>query len=540
MSDTYDSDSLEPDIADLLDDSLTPSGDAPDFSQLMGLREESQEEPEITITEEFQKISQFEQPPQKYFYDPSYYKIALSGEGEVSEKLHKVLARFLKADNNEDKSIFRTRVISAYWEYLRSLACKVSANMKLSKKLTLRFGALIPTLISPKQRDMISRIIVDNQTGEPVYYIDEWLMNISLGRVSPLATDEVAISKQSTDSKLKGSLEKARGSQESNIVMIQKLQMQRKNLETSLNERLGSLCQHCRHRSFSNLETTMSDAQRKSIPRINQMLAQLSKNDREMKIIFEKLTEKTKDLQHLNNRVRELGGESAVDTDSLARETDSLRKMTKLCVGRQGNHFPILMKHYFSSNLQFVGTRENIIAQMMKIEAIDPGAFTRTFRQNSNRIVPNVIILPCFGDQGICWEPFEKFNKGTSRGRLALPLFPKDLKYAVLAAVGDLRWQVAKEKAAHYWMEEGITGHYYDWFTKNKLRGDVKDKFIEDYCLWIDKESEGLQKLDKDVRAIFWRLMPFPQEKKDLLKNRGFAYAELCKKDKNRAMSDGY
>ena len=47
-------------------------------------------------------------------------------------------------------------------------------------------------------------------------------------------------------------------------------------------------------------------------------------------------------------------------------------------------------------------------------------------------------------------------------------------------------------------------------------------------------------KLDKEVRGIFWREMPFPEDVKVRLKNRGFAYGDLYKKDQNRAMSDGY
>jgi len=119
-------------------------------------------------------------------------------------------------------------------------------------------------------------------------------------------------------------------------------------------------------------------------------------------------------------------------------------------------------------------------------------------------------------------------------------MYPKNLQIAVLTAVADLRWQVAKEKASYYWMEEGLTGHYYQWFDLQKLKGDVKDYFINDYVLWITKESEGVQRLDKEVRAVFWRHMPFPQEIKDKLKTRSMIYQELCQRDMNRAMSDGY
>jgi hypothetical protein len=89
-------------------------------------------------------------------------------------------------------------------------------------------------------------------------------------------------------------------------------------------------------------------------------------------------------------------------------------------------------------------------------------------------------------------------------------------------------------------MEEGLTGHYYQFFTAKKLKGDVKEYFIEDYITWITKESEGTQKLDKELRGIFWRYLPFSQEIKEKLKGRSFVYQELYQRDINRTMSDGY
>ena len=200
----------------------------------------------------------------------------------------------------------------------------------------------------------------------------------------------------------------------------------------------------------------------------------------------------------------------------------------------------MLMKQYFRSNIRDIGTRENVIIEMATIEGIDPGVFERTFKRQTNRIVPLVVIVPCYGDTGVCWEPFERYNRATSRGRIAIPMFPKDIRTAVISALADLRWQVAKEKAQHYWMEEGLTGHYYQWFESKKMRGDVREFFIQDYILWITKESEGMQKLDKEVRPIFWRHMPFAQEIKEMLRKRAFVYDDLYKKDMNRQMSDGY
>ena len=229
-----------------------------------------------------------------------------------------------------------------------------------------------------------------------------------------------------------------------------------------------------------------------------------------------------------------------INSSDINTEVDTVRQMAKMTVGRQGNHFPIFTREYYHCVPKDTGFRENVVDTMAWIESVDPGAFCRIHKNVSNRIVPFVILIPTYGDRGFCWEPFDRYNRITSRGRIAVPMYPKDLRIALLTAVADLRWQVAKEKASYYWMEEGLTGQYYQWLITQKLKGDVKDYFIEDYVLWMTKESEGVQRLDKEVRGIFWRHMPFSQEIKEKLKIRSLVYQELYQRDLNRAMSDGY
>jgi hypothetical protein len=52
--------------------------------------------------------------------------------------------------------------------------------------MVLRFGLLLPTMVSAEQRTMLGKVIMDNQTGEPIYYVDEWLGEVARGRVSHL------------------------------------------------------------------------------------------------------------------------------------------------------------------------------------------------------------------------------------------------------------------------------------------------------------------------------------------------------------------
>ncbi|MDR2743178.1 MAG: hypothetical protein LBB98_13650, partial [Treponema sp.] len=283
-----------------------------------------------------------------------------------------------------------------------------------------------------------------------------------------------------------------------------------------------------------------TEAQRRTLGELQELIKQLLKADRDLESFLKDYYQADEDVQTLREKVKEEGGAAEVDVQAVDTEFGTIRQMAKMTIGRQGNHFPVLTSEYFRCGPNDVASRENVISRLAWIESIDPEAFCRVYKNRLNRIVPFVVLLPTYGDTGVCWEPFDRYNRATSRGRIALPMYSKSLTVALLSAVADLRWQVAKEKASFYWMEEGLTGNYYQWFNAQKLKGDVKEYFIQDYTIWMIKESEGTQKLDKEIRGIFWRHMPFAQPVKEKLKARSFTYQELYQRDVNRSLSDGY
>ena len=536
---------IDPEIASLLGLDSSDGGDAPDYGHLFN------EEPEENMAEAVETINDLSrenfilpekdsQPPSPLMSHPNFYKSVLNGEGELAHTIHENLSLFLKETDPKEKLKYRTRLTGQYWELYGHLAARINTLQQEPKRVLLRYGLLLPNIVSREQREMLGSIIEKNESGEPIHYIDEWLEKVASGMISPLATDELKPARRTGDQKVKMLLDKAKGSREAHLNTLMNLQVKRKNTEDMLINRARELTKHTRNTVFTELESLYSESQSRLLGELLNTVRQLSALHKDMGTHYNQLNSADQDFRKLQTKAKESGAISEVAPSELQKETGSLRQMAKMCVGRQGNHFPILMNQFFTSRLQGIATRENVIRILADIERLDPGVFRRTFRQKTNRIVPHIILIPCYGDFGICWEPFERYNRATSRGRVAIPIFPKDIKIAVLHAIADLRWQVAKEKAQHYWMEEGLTGHYYQYFSDRKLRGDVRLKFIEDYILWITKEGEGVQKLDKEVRGIFWRDMPFPQELKDRLRNRGFVYNELYKKDLNRAASDGY
>lgn len=535
---------IDPEIADLLGDDTSPAS-IPDFSDLfddqpsLQKRDSGDVQVEDFSRENFPSIAKWEQDPDPLFFEKDYYSKLLTGEGEISKRIHTILQKYLKAEDPQEKGVYRQRLIPAWWDLARNLASHYHGSA-MEKRWALRFGYFLPTLVSAEQRRMLSRIVSSDEYGEPIYYVDEWFDLVLEGKVNPLATDELKPSKMSSHTKTKAQLEKAKGSKEANLTLLRTLIVTRDGLEADLNSQIRLITQHDSHPTIPGIKIGYTLEQKQSANKTGEILRKLIKLDKDINLNIEKFKDADTELGKLGNKLDQLGGLSKADKGAMESELDSVRQMAKMCVGRQGNHLPILMKNFFYPNIDLVGTRENVIRYMDQVEQVDPGVFRRTFRQKTNRIVPHTIIIPCYGEKGVCWEPFERFNRSTSRGRIAIPMFPKNLNLAVIFALGDLRWNVAKEKAAHYWMEEGLTGHFYQWFSARKTRGDVRQRFLDDYVLWITKEVDGVQKLEKEVRAIFWRYTPFPQAIKDNLRNRGFVYNELYKKDMNREMSDGY
>jgi len=536
---------MDPEIAAMLGaDIKAKQAEAaiPDYSAIFDETiEEAEPAEDDTITmEAFPPVTKrFEEIPHSAFEDPNYYKTAISGEGDISTRVHNILQKFIKTKDPKDRGVYRQQFITAYWEFLTGVARKAPGRIPEPKRYLLRFGLLHPTFLDRENRILFAKIINDNVMNQPVYYLDEWFKAVGTGMIRPSTTDEVKVSKNNNTIRMQQFLEKAQGKLDGTKSILKVKDGERINLEKSLSNSILHITEHFPVDGISGLYAPYNDAQKRVFADIQETLRALLKADHELEVFLKDYYQAEQEVRALQAKVEEEGA-AAVDVRAIDTEFETIRQMSKMTCGRQGNHFPVLTSEYYHSSPNDLGYRENIISIMTWIESIDPEAFCRSYKNRLNRIIPYVILLPTYGDAGMCWEPFDKFNRATSRGRIAVPMYPKNLQTAILAAVGDLRWQVAKEKASFYWMEEGITGNYYQWFQKMKFRGDVKEYFIADYITWVTKESDGTQKLDKELRGVFWRHIPFSKQIKEKLKTRSFIYQELYQRDINRSMSDGY
>ncbi|PKL23441.1 MAG: hypothetical protein CVV47_14465 [Spirochaetae bacterium HGW-Spirochaetae-3] len=552
------SDEIDPEIAALIGGGVEeysmkpaahkPAADGPSFEALFGGMSVSGEleakgEFEVDLAKKaYEPVARFESdPPNTFFDDPQYYQKALAGEGEGSLRFHELLKKYLQATDPKDRGMYRQQVITAYWNMVSHMIPRVVANNPvIPKQLMVRFGLALPTMIGPEQRSLFSRIIHQKTSAEPVYYLDEWLRHVAMGQINPSSTDEVSQARGDERARFNTLLQKAMGKRDTAEAFLKAKAEERKTLEGMIRDRVDIVCEHGGMPGFYQVPAPYNDGQKKTITELGEILRRLLAADKELVSSAEAFEEATKDVQTVKDKVGSLGEDTKANLQALSQEFDTARQMLKMCSGRQGNHFPLVTKEYFHLNLREIGTRENVLDALAWLESIDTQAYCRPYKSALNRIEPYIILLPSYGDTGVCWEPFDRYNRHTSRARIAVPMYPKNLRIAIAIAVADMRWQAAKEKASYYWMEEGITGQYYQWFVKQKLKGDVKEFFIQDYIIWLTKESDGIQKLDKEVRGIFWRLIPFSQPIKDKLRDRSFVYQELYQRDVNKSLSDGY
>jgi hypothetical protein len=542
---------MDPEIAALLGTSVTPKASTegiPDFAHLFsdGETEDTEEaqaetdQPDLASGGFPEITKRLEDVPHKAFDDPEYYKTALSNEGDIAKRVHGILQKYLNAKDPKDKGVFRQQFIPAYWEFLINVARKAPGRLPDPKKYLLRYGLLHPTFLNQETRNFFSKIITENTLNQPVYYLDEWFKAVGTAVVKNSSTDEVRVSKSNKNTQLMGLLDKAQGKLDGVKTLIRVKNGERLAKEEGLVKMIAQIADHFPVTGLPAISSCYTESQKRVFSDVQNVLKDLLKADRDQELYLKDSYQAEEDVKTLQARIEEEGGAVEVDVGAVDTEFETVKQMVKMTIGRQGNHFPLLTSEYFHCMPNDVATRENVIAMLAWVESIDAEAFCRSYKNRLNRIVPYVVLVPSYGDSGMCWEPYDRHNRATSRGRIAVPMYPRSLQIAVLTAVGDLRWQVAKEKASYYWMEEGITGNYYQWFTKMKMKGDLKEAFIQDYIMWMTKESEGTQKLDKELRGAFWRYMPFTQPIKEKLKTRSFVYQELYQRDVNRSMSDGY
>jgi len=474
----------------------------------------------------------------KFYENQSYYKTALEGEGQAGQRVNQILKRYLTTQDPKEKTQFRMSMVNAWWELLRVLTPKVTnRTLPMAKRLLIRYGVALPSLFTPEQKVLFSKGRIHNEFGEPVYYLDEWFEEIAKSHISPSATDEKHVRIDSGENGEKQKLLQLKAKNDGRIQTAEGFanskEAERQMMEAELKNKIDILCEHEKVIGLEGgIKQAYTDSQKALFAEIFERLRGLQKIDKDLASYIRDLEEAKEIGISLEQKLGDVGENSEVDSSLINEEFDVVRQMAKMTCGKRGNSFPVFTREFYHCPIHGTGFREEVINILRWIEMNDRSAFKKKSKGITNRILPFVLLIPTYGDFGFCWQPFERLNRSSSRGRLIIPMYPKNLKVSLLMAVADYRWQYAKEKAVN-WMDptDGITGQYFEYIESKKIKGDLKSYFIADYVTWMTKEIEGTQVMEKELRGIFWRSIPFSKERREMLAKRSMVYHDLNKKD---------
>lgn len=254
--------------------------------------------------------------------------------------------------------------------------------------------------------------------------------------------------------------------------------------------------------------------------------------------------------KHKKKREREKAAAMDDNVRKVLYEIDQRLKSTAaVCSGSTSTAFPILTSQAVKGSLKSIYTSKNSVERIVTdVRNIDFSVF---FRETvlklgeareiiKEEVLPYIVLLPICGSKTLLWQDLSGTNK-RSRGRIVVPIFfIGDLQRNLTHSLACFRWELSRSMKGAMWsdpIEGGITGEYFDYvntFKKNsKLSVEAKeklnerfkslrtnrDRFADDYIMWVMYEKDGIMKLNNVVRDMFYKHIPFKKDIRARLEN---------------------
>lgn len=234
--------------------------------------------------------------------------------------------------------------------------------------------------------------------------------------------------------------------------------------------------------------------------------------------------------------------------DTLAKvdfELDNFFPSTnKMTFGRIGSYFPFFTKENALKDLTAsLVTARKVTEAFKEIKSIDATAFYREFVSNDTaeilgklpshvEYLPNIILMPNMGINGVMWQEIEGKYRNTS-ARMVFSVFHlEDFYTSLLRSTGEFRWEMCKRIQDSRWndvSDPSLTSEYFDYvqfYRKNhelsvaakekiktqlqRSKNSFKEMFVRDYLQWMIYEGKGSPRLNKVARKILFTYCPFP------------------------------
>ena len=253
-------------------------------------------------------------------------------------------------------------------------------------------------------------------------------------------------------------------------------------------------------------------------------------------------------------------------------EVDNLlRYADRIINGNISAFVPVLCSEGMFNKLEkAVVTGAAINTAVRKVEKVDYSIFYRemlTSYENVDithfalidRFVPDFILFPVYGRNGLMWQDMEGRKKNTHARILFPSLIEQDVEQEVLKLLAHFRWEKCRSEMGAQWNNfryPSLTSEYTDYLQFYKKNSDLspdrkekvkaqlqqcnnrhRDVFTRDYQDWIMREAVGAMRLNKVARGILFTYCPIsPEIAEGLLVQN--AYQEAAKRYMSKKRKD--
>lgn len=386
-------------------------------------------------------------------------------------------------------------------------------KMAPKQKLLVNFGVMDPRLIQNAQvlDTLVSELEPRPAAGRyEIYYLNEWFEKIGRGAI-PLTSDMAQTkSKSATQEQEDRALEKIH-------ILEKELNFLDKKEFEGFQSLLG-LFGEVNVEAEAALKLSLLRDIRRTAADIENLLKVRAAKSAEMDAQKVKISKDDAALSGIMDSRR------MEQVKSLRDEFDIMIKVMRSCAVRGGlrKNTPVLIDKWLPLDTRLaIMTKEYVDARLAELEAIDATIF---MDKKGKRTPPMVLIVPGVGT-GMAW-----------RDRIITPLFsppniPPDV--SLIRTLAGYRW--FRATASFNWKDlPGELGSCYAHTRPGVQFTTLQKNFTDDYVDWMSREVLGYQVLNAEVRKVFWRMIPFPQDVRENLFKRATVYRQLMGQDMDK------